>query len=1120
MSLTALVLWLSASGSAIIGLASAGLSEREILQNLYLSTGGSSWNKNDGWEDNSDDVCSWYGVACVGEEDDLALELELENELEHGRRLIDEDEDAPKVIGLDLKANNLSGRTPSSLYELQLLQVLSFSFNNNLDVSFIGSENAAKLKHLKIHETATTSMNALDGFAATLIGLHMSGVNMANTAIPPQIFALTSLKALHLAECELEGNIPDAISKLDKLEQFNVFGNHLTGTLPFALSNLRQLQLLTMSGNKFSGTIPGFLEALSKLQNLYLDDNHFTGTLPSFQGLPDLMELWLNSNYLQGTIPSDFLEASVHTDIIIDLANNRLSGTIPSTLDALQDTKLKITLTDNMFTKIDESLCDNTNWMDGHLTNTTGCDAIVCPVGTYGKFGRATSQHSCNVCDSGLFVGQTYCLDTDDDHSVLEALYSATGGPNWKIKTSWMTDENVCTWYGITCWDDNDHRKGRVRHLQLDDNNLVGTIPQSIFAIETLTTITIARNPVVMQFDAINTAPHMRKLNVAATNTVSFDGIENAQDFFAHLVADKLTIGGTIPTQIFQLSKLETLSMSDCGLSGTLESGIGNMASLVDLYLYENELGGPLPSTIGNLVNLTVLSLAKNKITGVLPSSLNQLSNLQALSLTDQVTKGGGMSGEISTLAENTALTTLLLGKNKFEGAIPSDLLRGADLDAPLTVDLSFNLLTGTVPGTLSRFGKLNLMVQNNYISGIDKRLCVMDGWMNGNVREYGCDAILCPSSTTSSMGRRMFDNEECSVCSDDDDSSSTTAAFYGQTACGERQQVMTEREILELLFDATDGSNWHTKQNWYTNAHFCEWYGISCDDGKSVVSIVLGSNQLRGTVPTAIYQLPNLARVSLFGNTIEFSFDGIDQSRNLKSLILDSTGLKSLEGVGNARGLKQLNVRFNALKGTIPDEVARLVHLESLEVSNNELGGPLPSWLGKLPVLETFGAANNKFHGPLLDFGNMKNLAFLDFSDNELYGTVPANFLESLNAKEKIFVDFSRNYLSGTVPADLERLERLSIRLTDNKIDALDKELCLAFGWNDNAVESYGCQGILCPAGTYSKVGRQSTDDNACETCKQAKYMGATNCSGALTTLASLGAIGYVLVSTVYLVL
>lgn len=1098
LPVTTLSLWLGT-----IGLASASLTEREILQDFYFSTGGSSWNSNDGWEDNSDDYCTWYGVICVGEEADL--------DLQHGRRDL---LDTPKVIGLDLKDNNLSGRTPSSLYELQLLQYLSFSYNANLDVSFIGSENAKKLNQLEIHDTATTSMNGLSAFKATLEGLHMSGTQLANTAIPPEVFQLTALKALHMAECQLEGTIPDDISQLSNLEEFNVFGNSLTGTLPFSFSVLQQLQLLQCSGNKFTGTIPAFIDTFGNLEELDLDGNQFTGTLPSFQSLQHIRKLWLHHNYLTGTIPSNFVAAAVNTDIEVDLAGNRLSGTIPSSLDVLQDKSLQIILKDNLFTSIDTSLCDNTNWMKGHLNSTTGCDAIVCPVGTYGTLGRRTSQHSCKSCESGLFMGQTYCLDSDD-RSVLAALYSATGGPNWKNHNYWMTDENVCNWYGVLCWDTADAKKGRVRHLNLDGNNLVGIIPQSIFALDTLTTVTVARNKVVLQFDAIGKAPHMRKINVAATDTVLFDGIEKAPPFFAHLIADKLSIGGTIPKQIMQLTSLQTLSMADCGLQGSIPTEIGAMTSLVELYLYENQFVGQLPLTLGNLVNLKILSLAKNKITGVLPSSFSQLSNLTALSLTDQVSKGGGMSGEISTFSENTALTTLLLAQNKFEGSISSDLLRGANLDTPLTVDLSSNFLTGTVPGALSRFESLNLKIQNNYITGIDKRLCVMDEWMNGNVREYGCDAILCPSSTTSSMGMRMFDNEECSVCSEGE-----SPEFYGQTTCGQRDVVMTEREILELLFDATDGSNWHTKQNWYTNAHFCEWYGISCDDAKSVVSIVLGSNQLRGTVPTAIYQLPNLGRISLFSNNIEFSFDGIDRARTLKSLILDSTGLKSLEGVGQARGLVELNVRSNELKGSIPDEVQRLVHLEMLEVSNNTLSGPLPSWLGKLPVLETFIASNNQFNGPLLDFAEFENLAFLDLSDNQLYGEVPSNFLESTNSTEKVFVDLSKNDLSGTVPADLQRLERLSIRLMDNKIEALDEALCSVNGWNDNDVEYYGCEGILCPAGTYSTVGRQSTDDNACEPCKRAKYMGTTNCSGALRTLTSLVAIGSVLLSTLYLVL
>ena len=211
------------------------------------------------------------------------------------------------------------------------------------------------------------------------------------------------------------------------------------------------------------------------------------------------------------------------------------------------------------------------------------------------------------------------------------------------------------------------------------------------------------------------------------------------------------------------------------------------------------------------------------------------------------------------------------------------------------------------------------------------------------------------------------------------------------------------------------------------------------------------------GHLPT-----PRMACVS---NDIEYSFEGIiDLARNLQSLVLDSTGLKSLEGVGLARSLRELNV----------------------------LSGPLPSWLKNLPVLETFVAAHNDFDGPLFDFSKSESLIFLDLSSNRLSGPVPPTFLQSSNSEEKIFVNLSDNQLTGTVPGDLDRLDCLSIHLIDNQIQGMDDALCTAGGWNDNDVKSYGCDGILCPAGTYNPVGHQSYDESACEPCKRAKCMRA----------------------------
>jgi Leucine-rich repeat (LRR) protein len=1097
--------------------ATDAVNERDILLEFYQATGGDSWKSNHGWAENSSDYCTWHGVVCVGEEADLNLDVPLTQQEENdgSTRNLQQQQDQSRVIGISLKDNNLVGRTPSSLYQLPKLTSLYFSYNPQLDISFIGGDAAKNLKQLKLHSTGLSSMNALNVFQNTLTSLHAGGEELLQgTAIPLTIFEMTNLRVLHLPGNQFQGTLAaDEFGNLQRLQVLNLYDNDLSGTVPLAFSKLSLLETLTLSSNKLTGSIPFFLDTMSSLQNVYLDGNQFGGPLPALSGLPNLKEAFLNDNSLTGTIPANFLQAVTSDTLRVDINGNRLTGTIPSTLDVLSSKTLDLTLADNMFTGIDASLCDNAKWMQGTTSSTSGCDAIACPIGTYGSLGRKTAKHSCETCESALFVGQRYCLDSDD-RGVLSLLYTATDGPNWINQENWMTNANVCEWFGVSCWDTNDDKRGRVRRLNLDGNNLRGTIPQSIYALETLTTITVSRNPVVLRFDDIGQAPRMRTIHVANTDTVSFDGIENANSFFAHLVADKLNIGGTIPKQILQLVNLETLSMSDSHLEGTIHSDIGKMVNLTSLYLHGNSLKGQIPTHFGSLNKLKVLSLAKNKLTGVLPSQLDQMTSLVALSLSDQTTKGGGISGDLLDFSSNTQLNALYLGGNQFEGSIPSELLRGANLDAALTVDLSSNVLTGTIPGALSRFMYLNLKTQDNFITGVDSRLCVLDGWMNGNVREYGCDAILCPASTTSSTGKQMFDNEACADCGGGDG-----VKFYGQTTCGVRDVVLTERELLQQLYDATDGRNWHTNDNWYTNVHYCGWYGVTCDSAKSVVNIVLGSNKLKGSIPTSLYQLPNLARLSLFSNEIDISFQGIERARNLRSLILDSTGLNSLEGIGDARGLKELNVRYNSLEA-LPSEMQRLVHLESLEASNNKLKGALPTWLSNLPALDTLVVSNNNLSGPLPDFADLPSLVFLDLSHNQFTGTVPPMLMKNSFVEEKIFVDFTDNRLTGTVPSDLKRLDRLQIQLQDNQITGLSEDLCKLNGWMDDDVEMYGCDGIMCPAGTYNAAGRQNADQGECTFCKVAKYMGQTKCSGALRSVASAGAIASFVVSTVYLML
>ncbi len=144
----------------------AVVSERQILLELYQATGGSSsWNNQYGWNDNSKNICSWYGVYCVSETapvaatDDTLYNTTLSAATDDGmstrrrqrqRNLFfsppttttttttsattTNNNNSYVVIGLDLSSNHLVGQTPSSLWQLPKLHYLALSWNDQLVV--------------------------------------------------------------------------------------------------------------------------------------------------------------------------------------------------------------------------------------------------------------------------------------------------------------------------------------------------------------------------------------------------------------------------------------------------------------------------------------------------------------------------------------------------------------------------------------------------------------------------------------------------------------------------------------------------------------------------------------------------------------------------------------------------------------------------------------------------------------------------------------------------------------------------------------------------------------------------------------------------------------------------
>ncbi|CAN0155485.1 unnamed protein product, partial [Ascophyllum nodosum] len=79
-------------------------------------------------------------------------------------------------------------------------------------------------------------------------------------------------------------------------------------------------------------------------------------------------------------------------------------------------------------------------------------------------------------------------VEIDAERDALVAFYRATHGESWTRKTGWCTKAPLSEWYGVTVSD------GRVVELDLELNNLRGSIPKELGQLGALTKLDLSRN--------------------------------------------------------------------------------------------------------------------------------------------------------------------------------------------------------------------------------------------------------------------------------------------------------------------------------------------------------------------------------------------------------------------------------------------------------------------------------------------------------------------------------------------------------------------------------------------------------------------------------------------------
>jgi Leucine-rich repeat (LRR) protein len=232
---------------------------------------------------------------------------------------------------------------------------------------------------------------------------------------------------------------------------------------------------------------------------------------------------------------------------------------------------------------------------------------------------------------------------------------------------------------------------------------------------------------------------------LSSTGLQSTTGISNAKNMRRlHLSDNELT--GTFPTELFKLTELRTLYLSFNSFTGLLPTHLSKISHMEQFYAFGNMFNGTLPgNSIAKMTNLRELILANNFLEGEIPDVFNSMSSLEQLSLYGQQS-ASMLNGTVPKFLNSPKLWYFDASDNDLSGTIPVDFMKNSLYhNDSVSVYLSNNELTGTVPSELASFTTLDLLIVGNKITGLPSEFCGKTQWMQNKVGLIGsCDAVSC----------------------------------------------------------------------------------------------------------------------------------------------------------------------------------------------------------------------------------------------------------------------------------------------------------------------------------------------------------------------------------------
>ncbi|CAL5444142.1 unnamed protein product [Camellia sinensis] len=608
-----------------------------------------------------------------------------------------------KMRHLNLSNNNFDKDAFRILGALPSLKFLSLE-SNRIEGPLSNQELTYNLSNLEVllrgnQLNGTLPMEGLTSFRHLEI-LDLSRNNFF-ASIPSTIGALSSLKALSLAQNNLNGSLPiQGLCKLKKLEELDLSYNLFEGILPPCLSNMRSLKFFDISLNQFTGNVsPSLFGSLNSLEYIGLGHNRFEGlfSFSSFANHSNLEVVELISDNDKFEVETELTDWIPIFQLKVLLSNcnlNKLSDNVPKFL--LYQNKL-------MFVGLFHNNLRSTNGID--VSDNRLSEQIQANIGDMFPYIQYLNLSS-NAFEGGIpssfgKMSKLSVLDLYTNNFSREVPNQLVRNCRflWILK---LTNKNFRGQIFSV-----DFNLANIETLQLNDNQFTRPLTNVLSKLPKLNFLDISNN--YMSIKIPSSMDNMTSLQTLIMRNNSFNGIPDSIRLLSNLrilLFRGNQLSGSIPIQLCQLNQINLMDLSNNYFNGSIPPcfstiTFGTIEASDRPFMQE-----PLYN-FGGFTTYPYRGIIESKVVPLDEAMYDEVDKVEF------VTKSRSNSYKGNIL---NFMSGLDLSHNKVISNIPFELGNLSNVNA---LNLSHNLLSGNIPTELINLNFLEVFtVAHNNLSG------------------------------------------------------------------------------------------------------------------------------------------------------------------------------------------------------------------------------------------------------------------------------------------------------------------------------------------------------------------------------------------------------------------